>query len=78
MTPELIARINELTRLSRERELTPEEHEERACLRRQYVDHFKAGTRQTMENTLVQYPDGSRVPLKDACKTAPPPKRPEN
>ena len=75
MTPELIGRINELTRLSRERELTPEEQEERACLRRQYLDQFKAGTRQTLENTLVEYPDGSRVPLKDACKTILP-KRP--
>ena len=66
MTPELIARINELTRLSRERELTPEEQEERARLRRQYVDQFKEGTRQTLANTVVQYPDGSRVPLRDA------------
>jgi uncharacterized protein YnzC (UPF0291/DUF896 family) len=77
MTPELIARINELTRLSRERELTPEEQEERACLRRQYLGHFKAGARQTLESTFVEYPDGSRVPLKDACKPAPP-KRPKN
>lgn len=68
MTPEKIERISALTRLSRERELTPEEQAERAELRRQYVDHFKASTRQTLENTLVQYPDGSRVPLKDAPK----------
>jgi uncharacterized protein YnzC (UPF0291/DUF896 family) len=77
MTPELIERINALTRLSRERELTPEEQEERACLRRKYIDQFKAGTRQTLENTLVKYPDGRCVPLKDACRAAPPSKRPE-
>jgi uncharacterized protein YnzC (UPF0291/DUF896 family) len=76
MTPELIARINELTRLSRERELTPEEQEERARLRRQYIDHFKGHTLETLANTVVQYPDGSRVPLKDARKPAP--KRPKN
>jgi len=68
MNPEMIERINELTRLARERELTPEEAAERAELRRQYVDQFKAGARQTLENTVVQYPDGSRVPLRDAPK----------
>jgi uncharacterized protein YnzC (UPF0291/DUF896 family) len=68
MNPEMIQRINELTRLAKERTLTPEELTERAELRRRYVDQFKAGARQTLENTLVQYPDGSRVPLKDAAK----------
>jgi uncharacterized protein YnzC (UPF0291/DUF896 family) len=68
MNPEMIERINELARLARERELTPEELEERAKLRRQYVDQFKAGARQTLENTVVQYPDGRRLPLKDAPK----------
>jgi uncharacterized protein YnzC (UPF0291/DUF896 family) len=68
MNPEMIARINELARLAKERALTPEELSERAELRRQYVDQFKAGARQTLENTLVQYPDGSRLPLKDAAK----------
>ncbi len=68
MNPEMIERINELARLARERDLTPEEQEERARLRREYIDHFKTGARQTLENTLVQYPDGSRVPLKDAVK----------
>ena len=68
MNPEMIERINELARLARERELTPEELVERAELRRQYVDQFKAGARQALDSTLVQYPDGSRVPLKDAAR----------
>lgn len=68
MNPEMIERINELSRLARDRALTPEEQEERALLRRQYVDHFKAAARQTLDNTLVQYPDGSRVPLRDATR----------
>lgn len=68
MTPEKIERINALTRLSRERELTPEEQAERGALRREYVEHFKASTRQMLDNTVVQYPDGRRVPLKDAPK----------
>ncbi len=37
-----IDRINELTRLSRERELTAEETAERQILRREYVDACKA------------------------------------
>lgn len=68
MSPEKIERINALTRLSRERELTPEEQAERAALRREYVEHFKSSTRQMLDNTVVQYPDGRRVPLKDAPK----------
>ena len=68
MNPEMIERINELARLARARALTQEEQEERAALRRAYIDQFKAGARQTLENTLVQYPDGRRVPLRDAAK----------
>lgn len=68
MTPELIRRINELSKLARERELTPAEAQERAALRAQYIERFKAGARQTLDNTFVQYPDGSRVPLRDAPK----------
>lgn len=37
-----IDRINELTRISRERELTTEETAERHLLRREYVDACKA------------------------------------
>lgn len=37
-----IDRINELTKISRERELTAEETAERQILRREYVDACKA------------------------------------
>jgi len=66
MSPELIERINELARLAKARELTPEEQEERARLRREYINLFKAGARQALDHTYVEYPDGSRVPLRDA------------
>jgi uncharacterized protein YnzC (UPF0291/DUF896 family) len=66
MTPELIERINQLARLAKERPLTPSEEAERAQLRRQYIERFRACTRATLENTVVQYPDGSRVPLREA------------
>jgi uncharacterized protein YnzC (UPF0291/DUF896 family) len=68
MSPEKMARISELTCLARERALTDAEQTERALLRREYIDDFKANTRQTLDNTLVQNPDGTKVPLRDAVK----------
>ena len=45
MEHEKIERINELTRLSRERELTHEELVEREALRREYLDGFRQNAR---------------------------------
>ena len=42
ITPELIARINELSRKQREGLLTVEEKEEQVKLRRIYIDNIKA------------------------------------
>lgn len=63
-----INRINELSRLSRERILTEEETQERQVLRENYLKAFRAQFRGHIENTVVEYPDGSRVPLKDAAR----------
>ena len=63
-----IERINQLTQLSRERELTPAEQEERAGLRAAYLKAFRAQMRGQLENTVVEYPDGSRVPFREAGK----------
>ena len=41
-----IERINELARISKERELTGEEKEEQAALRQEYVAYFRASLRQ--------------------------------
>lgn len=68
MDPKLIERINELSRLAKERELTPEETEERAELRARYRHHFREGMRQTLNNTLVEYPDGTRKTLAEHNK----------
>lgn len=65
MNPELINRINELARLSKERALTPAEEEERKTLRAQYLKEFRAQTRQLLDSTVVQYPDGSKKSIKD-------------
>ena len=64
-TDKLIARINELSRLSRERELTPDEVEERLRLRDQYLLNFRKSFRDQLDNTFVEADDGTKVALKD-------------
>ena len=63
-----IDRINFLAKLARERELTPEESEERAELRMRYLAAFRTAFKNQLDHTSVQYPDGTRKPLKDANK----------
>lgn len=63
-----IERINALTRISRERELTHEEKIEREERRAAYLKAFRAQMRGQLENTVVEYPDGSRVSLREAAQ----------
>lgn len=56
-------RINELARLAKERELTPEELSERDTLRREYVTEWRRGAEQVLENTYIQTPDGKKHKL---------------
>ena len=56
-------RINELARLAKERELTPEELSERDTLRREYVAEWRRGAEQVLENTYIQPPDGKKHKL---------------
>ena len=56
-------RINELARLAKERELTPEELSERDTLRREYVAEWRRGAEQVRENTYIQTPDGKKHKL---------------
>ena len=63
-----IERINALTQISRERELTPEEQAERKALRENYLKAFRSQFRAQLDNTVVEYPDGSRTSLRDANK----------
>ncbi len=53
MTSELIERINALARKSREEGLTPEEKEEQAKLRQQYIAGFRQGMTNTLENVYI-------------------------
>ena len=65
MTQEKINRINELARKAKTPEgLTAEELAERDVLRREYIDSVKASLTGQLDNTVVQYPDGTRKPLK--------------
>jgi len=58
-----LKRINELAAIAKERELTKEEFEERAQLRKEYIEEFRAGARQILDNTYVQTPDGKKHKL---------------
>ena len=60
-------RISQLTRISRERELTAEEQAEREVLRKNYMKAFRAQFRAQLDNTVVEYPDGSRVSLRESA-----------
>jgi uncharacterized protein YnzC (UPF0291/DUF896 family) len=63
MEPEKIQRINELKRLSRNRELTEAEKEERASLRQEYIDGFRENMRQVLDSMRIQEEDGTLRPL---------------
>ena len=63
-----LARINELAKIAKTRELTPAEQEERARLRKEYLTEFRAAFRQQLVNTYVQYDDGTKVKLADVKK----------
>ena len=63
MTNTKLARINELARLAKERELTPEELAERDTLRKEYIAAFRESTLAALKNVSIQNPDGSIQPL---------------
>lgn len=64
MEHEKIERINELARLSRERELTPEEKAEQQALRAEYLAGFRANLQAQLDAIQVKEPDGTLHPLK--------------
>lgn len=63
MTEEKKARISELTRISRERELTAEEQAERQALRAEYLADWRRSTIETLESVYIENPDGSVTKL---------------
>ena len=59
----LIKRINQLTALSRERELTDEEKAEREQLRKQYIAAFRNNLTAQLDNVYYVDDDGSEHKL---------------
>ena len=56
-----LPRINELAKLAKERELTPEEIEERDRLRKAYLKEFRKGFREQLLNTKVVDEEGNDI-----------------
>ena len=64
MDQKKIDRINELARKAKGPDgLTQEELAERDVLRREYIDAHKAVLNAHLDNTYIQYPDGTRKKL---------------
>ena len=63
-----IQRINELARIAKERELTPEELEERARLREEYIIEFRKSFAAQLDNTVIRRPDGTEEKVADRNK----------
>ena len=65
MEKEKVMRINELARKSKTEEgLTPEELEEQKRLREEYIIDFRKSMGMILDNTVIEYPDGSRKSLR--------------
>lgn len=64
MKKEDIDRINELARKTKTVGLTPEENEERAVLRRAYIDSVVGDLRQQLDNTYIVDSKGNKRKLR--------------
>ena len=63
-TQKTIDRINELAKKAKSPEgLTPDELSERDALRKEYIAAWKQSLTSQLDNTYIQYPDGSRKKL---------------
>ena len=63
MTSEQIERINTLYHKSQSVGLTPEENEEQARLRKEYIAAIRANLRGTLNQISIKEPDGSITDL---------------
>ena len=64
MEKEKLNRINELARKSKEAPLSDEEKAEQAALRQEYINEIRLSFGAMLDNTVIQYPDGTRKSLK--------------
>lgn len=64
MEKQKLDRINELAKKKKEGALTEEEALERKALHEEYIREFRASFGAILDNTVIEYPDGSRKSLK--------------
>ena len=64
MTNSKLERINELARIAKARDLTPEELAERDVLRKEYIAEWRKGAEQVLENTYIVDENGNKRKLK--------------
>ena len=64
MEQKKIDRINELAKKKKAGELTPEEIAERKALHEEYINEIRLSFGAILDNTVIQYPDGTRKVLK--------------
>lgn len=60
MVREKVERINFLAKKSKAEGLTEEEKAEQKALRDEYIAEIRISFGQTLESTVIQYPDGTR------------------
>ena len=57
-------RINELAKKNKNGTLTEEEAAERAILHQEYINDIRRSFGAMLDNTVIEYPDGTRKSLK--------------
>ncbi|MBR4622016.1 MAG: DUF896 domain-containing protein [Ruminococcus sp.] len=65
MEKKKLDRLSELTRISRERELTETEKAERQTLRNEYRQAVTGNLRAQLESMTIIEPDGSKIRVSD-------------
>ena len=65
MEQKKLDRINELAKKKKEGKLTEEEAAERKALHEEYILEFRRSFGAILDNTVIEYPDGSRKSLKN-------------
>lgn len=68
ITDKDIARINELYHKSKNEGLSPEEKDEQARLRGEYIASVRKNLRANLDNMSIKNPDGTIQPVKDRRK----------
>lgn len=59
-----LERINELAKKKRESQLSAEELEEQKALYAEYIAEIRMSFGSMLDNTVIQYPDGTKKSLK--------------